>query len=70
MEMKTLEQLLKEVSKIVMEVRFKNFDDARSQTIDDLLNWAEHNHDKDLSDDEKEILSDALDTEYSINYSD
>ncbi len=66
MEKKTLEQLLKEVPEIVMEVRFKNFDDARSQTIDDLSNWADHNHDNDLSDDEKETLSDALDAEYKM----
>ncbi len=70
MEKKTLEQLLEEVPMIVDEVRSKNFDDAKSQTIDDLLNWADHNHDNDLSDDEKAILSDALDTAYCNRYDD
>ncbi len=70
MENKTLEQLLKEVPKIVASVRADNFDDARAQTIEDLACWSGNKHEYDLTADEHERLSYALGTEYSIKYSD
>ncbi len=67
---KTLEQLLKEVPKIVASVRADNFDDARAQTIEDLACWSVNNHEYYLTADEHERLSYCLGIEYSINYSD
>ncbi len=69
MEKKTFKQLIAEIPEIVASVRDNNFDDARAQTIEDLACW----YDKqgyDLTDDEHELLSDALYANYCRNYDD